>query len=131
MEEFSFLNNGSGQSFGYVYYTTKVTLPAGTSTLLIRGHVRDKTLDFDIPEGGETEVSILLENLGRVNYGEPHDFVQKKGIWEGVVYVNLEKVPRWDVTPLEFKKNFLNSIFINVLKQIKTNTLFNLFNYNL
>ncbi|RXG50765.1 Beta-galactosidase-1-like protein 2, partial [Armadillidium vulgare] len=110
MEEFSFLNNGSGQTFGYVYYTTKVTLPPGNSTLLIRGHVRDKTLDFEIPEGGETEVSILLENLGRVNYGEPHDFVQKKGIWEGAVYVNLEKVPRWDVTPLEFKKNFVNSL---------------------
>ncbi|KAL7643806.1 UNVERIFIED_CONTAM: hypothetical protein RMT77_005812 [Armadillidium vulgare] len=141
MEEFSFLNNGSGQTFGYVYYTTKVTLPAGTSTLLIRGHVRDmiqvfingevvtqpysnrddlsgfgfwngrdKTLDFDIPEGGETEISILLENLGRVNYGEPHDFVQKKGIWEGALYVNLEKVARWDVTPLEFKKNFVNSL---------------------
>ncbi|KAB7496374.1 Beta-galactosidase-1-like protein 3 [Armadillidium nasatum] len=108
LEEFSFLNNGSGQTFGYVYYTTKVTLPAGTSRLLIRGHIRDmiqvfingevvtqpysngddlsgfgfwngrdQTLDFDTP-GGETEISILLENLGRVNYGEPHYFVQKK-----------------------------------------------------
>lgn len=67
----------------------------------------DETLDFET-SGGETEIGILLENLGRVNYGQPHIFVQKKGLWEGAVYVNLEKVGSWNVTPLEFKKSFVN-----------------------
>ncbi|KAL7630411.1 UNVERIFIED_CONTAM: hypothetical protein RMT77_019426 [Armadillidium vulgare] len=140
MEEFYFLNNGSGQAFGFAFFRTRVNLPAGNSTLLIRGHVRDvlqvlvngvvvtkpyshvedvngfgfwngrdETLEFST-SGGETEIGFLIENLSRVNFGKPHYYKQKKGLWEGNIYVNLEKITTWEITPLEFKKSFVNSL---------------------
>jgi len=40
MEQLPQVNNGNGQSYGYVVYRTVVDLPEG-STIRIRGHVRD------------------------------------------------------------------------------------------
>ena len=34
------------------------------------------------------QLDILVENLGRANFGVPHTFNQKKGIWEGDILID-------------------------------------------
>ncbi|XP_063613408.1 beta-galactosidase-1-like protein 2 [Penaeus indicus] len=127
------VNNGSGQAHGYIMYTTHVTVAAPNSTLKIRGHVRDMAqvllngqvitepyhnqldvnkfgfwngLDKELTlpgTGAVAELSILVENLGRVNYGTPHKYHQQKGLWEGPVLVDGVRVDEWEIRPMEFK----------------------------
>ena len=77
-----------------------------SDTLLCTFH-RDKSLQFS-NEGGRKELTIIVENLGRVNYGAPHKFIQKKGLWEGEVYMNENMIKHWVVRALEFKGHHVN-----------------------
>lgn len=134
------INNDNGQAYGYLLYSTNVFLNAPNATLKIRGHVRDMAqvmVDGEVitePYGGMqdvngfgfwngqdkeltlpgkdavAELSILVENLGRVNYGKPHKFHQKKGLWEGPVLVDNLQLDEWKMTPLEFKSSQINSL---------------------
>ncbi|BDI32064.1 beta-galactosidase [Capsulimonas corticalis] len=90
-----------GQNAGFILYRTRVTGPRTAEPLTIQNvHDRaivfldgaiqgtidrnDKTQDaikLDIPIGGAT-LEILVENMGRINYG-PH-LMDRKGITEGV-----------------------------------------------
>ncbi|XP_071520432.1 beta-galactosidase-1-like protein 2 [Panulirus ornatus] len=134
------INNQSGQAYGYILYTTRAFLAATNSTLKIRGHVRDMAQvmvdgqvitkpysnpldvsDFGFWNGRDkeltlpgadavAEVSILVENLGRVNYGKPHKFHQKKGLWEGPVLIDGMQIDQWLMYPLEFKADQVNNL---------------------
>ncbi|XP_071520431.1 beta-galactosidase-1-like protein 2 [Panulirus ornatus] len=134
------INNQSGQAHGYILYTTNAFLAATDSTLKIRGHVRDMaqvmvdgqvvTKPYSNPQdvngfgywnGRDKElnlpgadavakVSILVENLGRVDYGQPHKFHQKKGLWEGPVLIDGMQIDQWLMYPLEFKADQVNSM---------------------
>ncbi|XP_042862752.1 beta-galactosidase-1-like protein 2 [Penaeus japonicus] len=134
------INNSSGQSHGYLMYTAHVSLDGPNCTLKIRGHVRDMAQvlldgrlltkpyqnaedvdgfgfwngrDQELPlptTGGVSELRILVENLGRVDYGLPHYFHQKKGLWEGSVLVDGERVDEWTMHPMEFKKEVVESL---------------------
>ncbi|CAL4082809.1 unnamed protein product, partial [Meganyctiphanes norvegica] len=131
------INDNNGQSYGYIVYTTTAGLSNGNSTLKIKGHVRGtsstqlfasiKIKAFGKPDickqyegrdaeltlnGGSAPVSlkIMVENLGRVNYGKPHNFKQIKGIVEGPVLIDDVELGEWLITPLEFKKSFISSI---------------------
>lgn len=55
-------------------------------------------------------MDIVVENLGRVNYGVPHDYKQKKGLWEGPVHLDNAKLTNWTIVPLEFKKAWVNAL---------------------
>ena len=55
-------------------------------------------------------LDIVVENLGRVNYGKPHDFKQKKGLWEGPIMMNGEELLDWKIIPLEFKSNWVRDL---------------------
>lgn len=68
---------------------------------------RDKELTLP-GKDAVAELSILVENLGRVNYGKPHKFHQKKGLWEGPVLVDNLQLDEWKMTPLEFKSSQIN-----------------------
>ena len=41
MEQLEFLNQGNGQSYGYIVYRKKISNLKSGSTLKIRGHVHD------------------------------------------------------------------------------------------
>ncbi len=65
--------------------------------------------EVPIPDG-QTEpcepsctVDFMVENMGRANFGRPHEFDQKKGLWEGPVVVDSEIVSDWQIIPLEFR----------------------------
>lgn len=138
------LNNGNGQSYGYVVYRKTVQNLQDGSTILIRGHVRDLLMlmingkmvnepiyrsidlnkfgsfgprdsnftidltDVPIPDGQvaacvpECTLDFMVENLGRANFGQPHQFDQKKGLWQGNVLIDGQPIKDWTIMSLEF-----------------------------
>lgn len=103
-----------GQNYGFILYRTRVTGPRKSQEL----HLQDvhdraqvfldggcigtverwepKPLVVDIPEGGAT-LDILVENMGRVNYGPR--LKDAKGITEGVRLDN-QFLFDWEIYPL-------------------------------
>ena len=97
-----------GQDYGYVWYRSRVRGPVEQELLQIEG-LRDRAqiwwngtyrgvlyredsckalqgtdeILLTLPEGQEAVLDILVENMGRVNYG-PHLERERKGILEGV-----------------------------------------------
>lgn len=55
-------------------------------------------------------MDIVVENMGRINYGKPHDFVQRKGLWEGPVLLDEHELFDWKIIPLEFKGNWIREL---------------------
>ena len=55
-------------------------------------------------------MDIIVENMGRVNYGKPHDFKQKKGLWEGPILLDGNQLFDWEIIPLEFKMAWINQL---------------------
>lgn len=56
------------------------------------------------------DIDIVVENMGRVNFGEPHDFKQKKGLWEGPVFLDGVRLSNWQIIPLEFKSDWVRAL---------------------
>lgn len=104
----------AGQNYGFILYRTFMQGPHDMAPLSIRG-IRDRalifvngnfrgiidrwkenTIDISIPEDG-AQIDILVENLGRVNYG-PHLY-DPKGILEGVRF-SYQFLSDWTIYPL-------------------------------
>lgn len=104
-----------GQNYGFILYTTHISGPRSESELVIQD-VHDRALvfvdgvyqgvierwnheaavRFAVPSAGVT-VSILVENMGRINYG-PH-LRDSKGITEGVRF-GQQFLFDWRIHPL-------------------------------
>lgn len=104
-----------GQSYGFILYHTTVTGPRGEAPLTLR-HLHDRaqvfvdgqplgvlererpdnTLSLAVPPEGAT-LDILVENMGRVNYGP--DLLDRKGITEGV-QLGQQYLHGWTIWPL-------------------------------
>ncbi|MCM3342650.1 beta-galactosidase [Paenibacillus sp. MER TA 81-3] len=104
-----------GQNYGFIMYSTRISGPRPESRLTIQD-VRDRALVFldrklvgvverwdpksipvVIPEGG-AQLDILVENMGRVNYGP--ELYDRKGITHGV-RLNGQFLFHWEVRNLE------------------------------
>ena len=79
-------------------------------------NLRDASLILDLGEdttepvcgtSGGCYLDLLVENIGRANYGKPHDFMQMKGLWEGPVLLDGKPIKSWDIFPLEFKSKWV------------------------
>jgi len=103
-----------GQSHGFILYRTRVTHPPGKATLRAQA-VRDRAqvfvagveagllerdgptaLEIEAPEG-EFVIDILVENLGRVNYGP--QVLDRKGLLGWVSLAGLQLF-HWEMRPL-------------------------------
>jgi len=103
-----------GQDYGYILYTTKIAGPRKNCSLILQD-VHDRalifiggeykgvierwnpqTIEFSVPEGG-VELRILVENMGRTNYG-PY-LRDCKGITEGV-RLGFPFLYDWTIHPL-------------------------------
>jgi beta-galactosidase len=116
-----------GQSFGFILYTTRVSGPREENELVLQ-EVRDRALVYldgeyqgmieradkekkiriSIPENG-AELSILVENMGRTNFG-PY-LLDRKGISEGIRFGNqylfgwtIHTLPMQDLSGLIYEK---------------------------
>lgn len=106
-----------GQNNGFIVYSTRISGPRPESRLTIQD-VRDRALVFldrklvgvverwnpqsipvTIPEGG-AQLDILVENMGRVNYGP--QLYDRKGITHGV-RLNGQFLFHWQVRSLELE----------------------------
>ena len=68
------------------------------------------TVDLSKVPGGCDDgcvVDFMVENLGRANFGQPHQFDQKKGLWEGPVIIDGEELTDWEIIPMEFKNKWV------------------------
>ncbi|KXJ20417.1 beta-galactosidase-1-like protein 2 [Exaiptasia diaphana] len=137
MEELP-INNHGGQSFGYILYQTKIHQDAKKLKITSyrdRAQVYFNSQEQHIPEVMDLEkryiderktknveislsaektgdkqgwLEILVENMGRVNFGL--DITnQRKGIL-GEVFVDNQKHKSWMVYSLDFKPDFMNSL---------------------
>ncbi|EGW07412.1 Beta-galactosidase-1-like protein 2, partial [Cricetulus griseus] len=86
------VNNGNGQAFGYVLYETTIF-----SSGILRGHVHDRGQ-------GYTTLRILVENRGRVNYGNNID-TQRKGLI-GNLYLDNNPLKKFRIYSLDMTKRF-------------------------
>ncbi|MBW5448520.1 beta-galactosidase [Cohnella sp. CFH 77786] len=117
-----------GQHYGFILYSTRISGPRPADELCIQD-VRDRALvfldgellgvierspaaqsvSFAVPPGG-ARLDILVENLGRINYGP---FLKdRKGITEGVRFGfqflfdwTIRPLPLEDVAALTFERN--------------------------
>ncbi|GAB1293987.1 Beta-galactosidase [Apodemus speciosus] len=87
------VNNGNGQAFGYVLYETTIS-----SSGVLSGLVRDRGQGYTI-------LRILVENRGRVNYGNNIDS-QRKGLI-GNLYLNNKALKNFKIYSLDMTKQFL------------------------
>ncbi|XP_006871080.1 PREDICTED: beta-galactosidase-1-like protein 2 [Chrysochloris asiatica] len=117
------VNDGNGQSFGYTLYETTISSPGVLSGLVRdRGQVFVNTvsigyLDYnkkkiDIPLlQGYTVLRILVENRGRVNYGDNIND-QRKGLI-GDLYLDGSPLKKFKIYSLDMKKSFFQRFSIN------------------
>ncbi|XP_077619815.1 beta-galactosidase-1-like protein 2 [Crocuta crocuta] len=117
------INNGNGQSFGYTLYETTIASSGVLSGLVRdRGQVFVNTvsigfLDYEkkkivIPLiQGYTRLRILVENRGRVNYGDNIDD-QRKGLI-GNIYLNDSPLKKFRIYSLDMKKSFFQRFSID------------------
>jgi len=138
------INNGNGQSYGYIIYRKTLALQPGM-VLKIRGHprdlvqvmvngievnppilsdsdllkkfgswaVRDAEFEFlDHLEGCEAgcTLDLMVENLGRANFGSPHNYEQRKGLWEGDILLNNQPLDDWEHIAVEMKPEWLATL---------------------
>jgi len=134
------INNGNGQSYGYIVYRKTITVMEGM-VLKIRGHPRDLVqvmvngIEVNAPVLSEMDLmknfgswairdaeyvfeldceectlDLMVENLGRANFGAPHNYDQKKGLWEGDVLLDDQPVDDWEHIALEMKPDWLASL---------------------
>ncbi|XP_059575794.1 beta-galactosidase-1-like protein 2 isoform X2 [Alligator mississippiensis] len=116
------VNDGNGQSYGYVLYETVIS---GGGQLNSGDHIRDRaqvfvntlfigyldynTVELTIPEGqGFRQLRILVENCGRVNYG-PLLNEQRKGLI-GDVFLDKTPLRNFKIYSLEMKPSFIESL---------------------
>ncbi|XP_053125272.1 beta-galactosidase-1-like protein 2 [Hemicordylus capensis] len=116
------VNDGNGQSYGYVLYET--VLPGG-GQLYSHDHVRDRAqvfintwhigyLDYTvqeltIPDGqGYRLLRLLVENCGRVNYGLLLND-QRKGLI-GDIFINKTALRNFKIYSLEMDLGFMDRI---------------------
>ncbi|XP_070345985.1 beta-galactosidase-1-like protein 2 isoform X2 [Equus asinus] len=109
------VNNGNGQSFGYTLYETTIA-SSGVLSAFVRdrgqvfvntvsiGFLDYKRKEINIPLiQGYTTLRILVENCGRVNYGEIDN--QRKGLI-GNIYLNDSPLSKFRIYSLDMKKTF-------------------------
>ncbi|XP_060528483.1 beta-galactosidase-1-like protein 3 [Cylas formicarius] len=131
------INNGNGQSYGYVIYRKTLDLKAD-SWIKIDGRVGDTVIvlidgkrvspplekSADLNNFGTWKtmnsylkltdqdlygatLDLVVENWGRVNVGVYKNY---KGIWQGNVEINDNPVYDWTMYALEFKKSWNNAL---------------------
>ncbi|KAI7815105.1 beta-galactosidase [Rhyzopertha dominica] len=72
--------------------------------------LKDSTLTLGPQNLTSVTLDLLVENWGRVNFGYLDQFRQYKGLWQGSVYLNQQKLTDWTIVPLEFKKSWNNAL---------------------
>lgn len=134
------INGMSGQSYGYIVYRKTLNIPKGsvlkigghvcdTILVMVNGVLlneiptnRDALNGFGFWRKADSEIvltsedlenatlDLIVNNMGRANFGSLPQFNQYKGLWQDKVYLNNEALKSWEIIPLEFKKSWTNKL---------------------
>merc|ERR1712241_105790 len=63
--------------------------------------VRDAEYEFEFSCEEGCTLDLMVENLGRANFGSPHNFEQKKGLWEGDGLLDGRVLDDWEHISVE------------------------------
>jgi len=74
---------------------------------------QSKTIQLE--STAERNVDLLVENLGRVNFGGPADYEYEKGLHEGSIIVDGEVIQEIETMALEFKSSWVKKFVLNNL----------------
>lgn len=128
-----------GQGYGFIMYSTvledanvhgkKLSIPGtrdrayvmiGSELVGVLDRMSNVTdLTFNITENKETNLNIIVENMGRLNYGG--FMLDNKGIVSDV-YLNGEILKNWETCLTNnFIPNFQNSHLLHMLMKLKHN----------
>ena len=55
-------------------------------------------------------LELMVENLGRANFGSPHNYEQKKGLWEGDVLLDGLVLDDWEHISIEPTGPWMNQL---------------------
>ncbi|KAK9873771.1 hypothetical protein WA026_002128 [Henosepilachna vigintioctopunctata] len=72
--------------------------------------MEDSTLNLGDEDLKDATLDLLVQNWGRVNFGLLYQFNQFKGLWNGDIMLNNDKIISWEIFPLEFKKSWNNAL---------------------
>ena len=126
--EFLSLNGNGGQGYGYIIYRAHFR----GSVVIVKGAIHDwaqvfvngllvRTIDsrkdvqinehlsFSTQESERNYVEILVENMGRVNYGY-HDLTNLRKGFQGEISSDVERIYHWEHIPLEFDSRLIDAI---------------------
>ncbi|OWF49561.1 beta-galactosidase-1-like protein 2 [Mizuhopecten yessoensis] len=129
MEDLVWKDNGYGQNFGYIYYTSRIShggnltftgAPTDRNEIFVDDvtlaihDVHDTNVTLHIPASSsnrqEMELGILVENRGRVNYALfSYNFLneQRKGINSDIL-LDDQVIRHWKIYPMDFSDAFIN-----------------------
>jgi len=126
--EFLSVNGNGGQGYGYIIYRAHfrgrvVTLKGALhdwAQVFVNGALvktidgrKDVPIDIELSfysqEPDKNCLEILVENMGRVNYGYGDVSNLRKG-FQGEVSSDAEKITNWEHIPLEFDSQLVNAI---------------------
>ena len=120
------IHNSAGQAYGFTLYETnvaekgrklKISGVKDRGIILVDGvpvataELGKHTTEIDLVLSSHStgfQLSVLVENCGRVNFGRPPWF-ESKGL-VGEVFVDEKKLTQWSIFPLEFDSQFLEMI---------------------
>ncbi|CAG0898430.1 unnamed protein product [Darwinula stevensoni] len=129
-----------GQQFGFVVYKLAGSVNAG-AVLKAQGHIRDmayvlvggavvnpplqrpedldnfgywvqRDKEMTIPSPGSS-LALMVENLARNNFGQPHQFEQRKGLPEGPLLLDGVEATLDGIVALQFTKQDLQTLTEN------------------
>ncbi|KAJ8961817.1 hypothetical protein NQ318_021432 [Aromia moschata] len=73
--------------------------------------LENSSLELNTEAKNGVTIDIVVEEWGRMNGGQLEQYNHThKGLWQGDVYLNDEKIVNWKIIPLEFKKDWVNSL---------------------
>lgn len=119
----------SGQSYGYIIYRKTLPISNGSKyktskvrdfgMLLVDGKVQEtdywinseKEITLQVEQEGEHTVDLLVENMGRVNFGWENDFLQQRGLPNGgSIMVDDNEIEEIEVFAAEFKSKWVKGL---------------------
>lgn len=82
-------------------------IPKNASDICNFGYwkLSNSTLSLTIDAKEPSTLDLIVENMGRVNYGHISNFAQFKGLTDNV-FLNNKKLLKWKIIPFEFKKDW-------------------------
>ncbi|CAL8109678.1 unnamed protein product [Orchesella dallaii] len=127
------INDGNGQSYGYIIYRTNAEFSNGTNfqagpvrdfgMLLIDSQLQptgfqdakywiNTVQNFSLSVGGSGNhvLDLMIENTARINFGNDNHFLQEKGLVNGTYKLNGNDITDIEIIALEFKSAWVKSL---------------------